>query len=427
MNAVDSRLQALKILTALLRDQTALTYGFSSAQEVTALTRELCFGVCRNYYRLQAIANHLVAKKPKELEVWLALLLGLYQLHYLNKPEYAVVKETVALLDKVKKSWAKGLVNAVLRQFCRHKDAIVQAVSQQDLYQWNHPEWLVKKIKADWPQQWQDILAANDRHPPMVLRVNASKISQDAYLEMLLSSGIGATRHSLVPSAIVLDAACDVNDLPGFQDGWVSVQDAAAQLAAPLLDLKPQQRVLDACCAPGGKTGHILETEPDLTACVALDVDERRMQRVEQNMTRLGVRPVLAVGDMLKPEEWWDGQYFDRILLDAPCSALGVIRRHPDIKLLRSLEEIKIVATLQSAILDKAWSYLAPNGLMVYATCSICPEENETQIAAFIARHADVALVTIDVDWGIPTPHGRQIVPGLHGMDGFFYSIMRKK
>lgn len=422
----NERLHALKILTNLLSEKSSLSQQISAAAEVSPMTKEICFGFCRHYFRLQAIAECLLQKKPKELEVWIALLIGLYQLHYMQQPDYAVVKETVALLEKIKKPWAKGLVNAVLRNFCRQQKEILARLHKNHLFLHGQPQWLMERLQADWPNDWQSIAQANDAHPPMTLRVNIQKNSLAEYVQILNREGIAAEAHPVAPAGITLNTPCDVRQLPGFAEGSVSVQDGAAQLAASLLSLKPGLRLLDACCAPGGKTCHILEQEPNLAACVALDVDARRLKRVQENLNRLNLQATLVQGDALTPSTWWDGQLFDRILLDAPCSATGVIRRHSDIKLLRNNEEIVTITNIQHDMLNCLWPLLAKGGLLVYATCSVMSVENEQQIANFVATHPDCTIIKEPWTWGHATGHGQQILPGEQGMDGFFYAVLFK-
>ncbi|MFT4060091.1 MAG: 16S rRNA (cytosine(967)-C(5))-methyltransferase RsmB [Legionella sp.] len=423
----NERLHALKMLTALLVEKKPLSQLITPVAEISPMTKEICFGFCRHYFRLQLIAEYLIPKKPKEIEIWVVLLIGLYQLHYMNQPDYAVVKETVALLEKIKKSWAKGLVNAVLRNFCRQKKDIIVKITNTPTFIYGHPQWLLEKLQKDWPDDWQAITHANDEHPPLTLRVNRQKTSVNDYLHKLQQAKIEAYPHPIASAGITLSTACSVTQLPGFKEGDVSVQDGAAQLAASLLDLKPGLRVLDACCAPGGKTCHILESEPDLELCVALDVDAKRLVRVQENLNRLHLNAILKQGNAATPEDWWDKQAFDRILLDAPCSATGVIRRHADIKLLRTQEEIVTVSKIQYTLLNALWPLLAKDGLMVYATCSVMSVENEQQIARFAAEHPDCKVQQSDCSWGRATGHGQQILPGEQGMDGFFYAVLLKK
>lgn len=423
----NERFHAFKILAKVLSHHSSLSQELSINPVPSPMTKEICFGVCRHYIRLSLLADLLLDKKPKSFEVWVLLIMGLYQLQYMNLPDYAVVKETVALLEKLKMNWAKGLVNAVLRTYCRRHKELVSSLESNPQYILGHPEPLLTRLKKAWPDDWQNIALANDQHPPMTLRVNTKAISVNQYLDALESAGIHASLHPVVPSAITLVNACDVRTLPGFDEGWISVQDAAAQLAAFLLDLKPGLSVLDACSAPGGKTCHLLETEPELANCVAVDVDERRLKRVEENLKRGQLQARIIKGDALKPATWWDKQLFDRILLDAPCSALGVIRRHADIKLLRTSQEIEAITQVQHQMLRSLWPLLAPQGILLYATCSIIPEENELQIKQFLAEHADCRVLPITAQWGRSTGNGRQILPGEQGMDGFFYSVLVKE
>lgn len=423
----NERLHALTILTALLVNKTSLSQLMPSSIDIAPMTKELCFGFCRHYFRLQAIAYCLLKKRPKEDQIWIALLMGLYQLHYMNQPDYAVVKETVALLEKTQNSWAKGLINGVLRNFCRQKTEVLEKLNTDPFFLHGQPHWLLKRLKTDWPDNWHEIAQANDSHPPMTLRVNKQKSSVSNYLHILNQAGIAASAHPVATEAITLDSPCPVQQLPGFSEGLVSVQDAAAQLAVSLLSLKPGLRILDACCAPGGKTCHILETEPELSTCDALDIDSKRLDRVRENLNRLNVHAHLISGDASTPETWWDGQLYDRILLDAPCSATGVIRRHSDIKLLRTNEEIKWITQIQHKMLRALWPLLAPNGLMVYATCSILTAENEQQIAEFVTDTKECKLIRGNWAWGHPSNYGQQIFPGEYGMDGFFYAILSKQ
>lgn len=422
----NERLQALKILTSLLQDKSSLSALLPVSGELSAMTKALCFGFCRHYFCLEAIADCLMDKRPKSLDVWVAILMGLYQLQYMRQPDYAVVQETVALLQLIKRTWAKGLVNAILRRFCREQDAILASLALNEAFLYGQPKWLLNNLKTDWPDDWQAIAAANDVHPPMALRINKQKTKTTDYLKALAEIGIEACAQPGAPEGITLATACDVTSLPGFSDGLLSVQDGAAQLAANLLDLKPGLRVLDACCAPGGKTCHIVESEPDLARVIALDVDPKRLKRVKDNLARLDLKADVVQGDALFPEMWWDNQLFDRILLDAPCSATGVIRRHPDIKLLRTPADIVAITQIQKKMLHALWPLLAPGGLMLYATCSVIKAENEQQLSDFTATHADCKLVIGEQAWGRSTGHGRQILPGEQGMDGFFYSLLQK-
>ena len=419
----NERQQALDALICLFTHQTPLAHLIGP---LPPFSRELCFGVCRYYISLEALAHIFLTKKPKEQDIWISLLMGLYQLHYLQLADYAVVKETVALIA-TKYTWAKGLINAVLRRYCRERTSIIPQLEQNSIFIHNHPAWFIKRMQEAWPLHWQAILHANDRHPPMSLRVNAQCTTPIAYFTKLHETGTTATRHTYSTQGLTLNTPCDVHTLPGFAEGHFAVQDEAAQLAPILLDLKPGLRLLDACSAPGGKTCHILETEPHLLTCVALDIDRRRLARVSDNLTRLHLQATLCVGDALDPSSWWDGILFDRILLDAPCSAIGVIRRHPDIKCLRTEQEITAIIQVQHDLLEALWPLLATGGRLVYATCSVIPEENEQQLAHFVSNHSNASTPNTETyTWGHNTGHGWQILPGENNMDGFFYGVLMK-
>ena len=428
---MNTRLIAARVLTRVIQDGQSLTAALDANLPAVELSKDkafvqaLCYGVCRHYYRLDFILNELIAKPIKDIEIKALALVGIYQLSYMRVKPYAAVSETV--LATRKKPWAKGLINALLRNFQREQEHLEQKANATNWIATSHPHWLVQKIEQDWPEHAQNILFENNQQPPMSLRVNLSRLSTEQYLQQLSTQVIKAVAVVDCPSAIIIEKPVAVELLPGFMDGLVSVQDVAAQLAAKLLDVQPGQRVLDVCAAPGGKAAHILEHQPQLKELVAVDIDSTRLLRVNDTLQRLKLAATLITGDAQAPQDWWDGQYFERILLDAPCSALGVIRRHPDIKLLRRADDIEALQALQQNILHAIWPLLAPGGLLVYATCSILKQENEQQIAAFLATHADAKEVIIeDTDWGIATIHGRQIITGTSAMDGFYYARLVK-
>lgn len=427
---MNTRLVAAQVLSRVLQDGQSLTTALETALQTVesdkdrAFIQALCYGICRTYHRLDFILSQLLAKPLKDLDVKALALVGLYQLRHMRVKPHAAVSETV--LAARKKPWAKALLNALLRTYLREQDRLEQKADNMQQAAVSHPDWLVRQIEQDWPQQAQDIFLENNQQPPMALRVNLTRHSTDQYLQQLNEQGIMATPVSFCPSAIILDKPVAVDLLPGFAEGWVSVQDTAAQLAADLLDVKPGHRVLDVCAAPGGKAAHILEHQPQLQELVAVDIDTSRMQRVNDTLQRLKLSAKLVVGDASNPQDWWDGQLFDRILLDAPCSALGVIRRHPDIKLLRRADDIKPLQALQKSILHAIWPLLAPGGILLYATCSVLKQENEQQIAAFLAEHANAAELPINADWGLAGSHGRQILTGESAMDGFYYARLGK-
>lgn len=392
------------------------------------LLQELCFGTCRYYPQLQAYTECLLEKplRAKDGDVQALLLLGLYQLLHTRIPDHAAIGETVEVTRHIKKPWATKLVNGVLRSFQRDKSKIDDLLAKNNAFQSNHPAWMQAMISKCWPQDFDQLIAANNQHPPFSLRLNTRKISRENYLKLLEAESVSAKPTPYSPYGITLDQACDPRKLPHFAEGWLSVQDEAAQLSADLLELSANMRVLDACSAPGGKTGHLLELEPSLSV-TALDADERRLGRVRENLARLGLSAEVICGDGTQPENWWDGELYDRILLDAPCSATGIIRRHPDIKVLRTPEELDKLGELQQQLLKKLWPLLKPGGILLYATCSIMPKENTRVVEAFLARQPDASCDPLDVSWGLAQPCGQQLLPQSGGHDGFYYARLRKK
>lgn len=422
---------AAQILSRVISDGYSLTAALDNQlpklkdHQDRAFVQALCYGVIRHYFALDFMLQKLLDKplKSKDGDIQALLLVGLYQLQHMRVKQHAAVSETVAATRH--KPWAKSLVNAILRGYLRDAEALQAACLDDQQAELNHPHWMIHAIQTSWPEQAADILAANNQPAPMTLRVNALKGSREAYLQRLEQLDISARTVSHCPSALILDLALNVDQLPGFSEGLVSVQDVAAQLASGLLDVKPGHRVLDLCAAPGGKTAAILEQQPDLASLLAVDVDPTRLQRVKDNLSRLQLQADTQTADASNPA-WAEGKLFDRILLDAPCSGLGVIRRHPDIKLLRRESDIEALQILQAKILNTAWSLLAPGGILLYATCSILKQENEQQIAAFLSNHSDAVELSLAADWGIARTHGRQILTGELQMDGFYYAKLGK-
>jgi 16S rRNA (cytosine967-C5)-methyltransferase len=403
-------------------------YSQKVADNDQALFKEMCFGTLRWYPQLQAIVNHLMSKpiKDKEREIQALLACGIYQLMYMRVADHAAINETVAATVKLKRLWAKGLVNAVLRNFQRQQQQIVQQLSKTPEYETAHPQWLVNRLIKAWPMQAPEILAANNLQAPMCLRVNSLRCSRDDYLKLLVDADISASPTQYSDCGILLDKPQDVTELPGFAEGLISVQDESAQLAASLLDVQPGHVVLDACCAPGGKTCHILESEPKLGSLTAIDLEQKRLERCKDNLQRLDLQANLIAADVGAIDQWWDNNSFDRILLDAPCSASGVIRRHPDIKLLRKDSDIENLSKIQSELLEKVWKTLRKGSMLIYATCSVLPQENDQVVAQFLATNNDASIIKIEADWGIATDFGRQIFPSAKGGDGFYYSRLQK-
>ncbi|WP_046786803.1 16S rRNA (cytosine(967)-C(5))-methyltransferase RsmB [Pseudomonas putida] len=430
---MNPRLAAARALAAVLSGKASLNSSLPAQLDKVedrdrGLTQDLAFGTARWQPRLDLLAAQLLQKpfKAADADVQALLLVGLYQLFYTRIPAHAAIGETVGCADKLKKPWAKGLLNAVLRRAQREGEALLAGMERDPVVRTAHPRWLQKALKAFWPEQWEAICAANNAHPPMILRVNRRHHSRDAYLALLTETGVDASACQFSRDGIVLTEACDVRSLPGFAEGWVSVQDEAAQLSADLLELAPGQRVLDACCAPGGKTCHLLEAEAGLAHLVAIDLEAKRLTRVRENLDRLQLDAELVACDARDTASWWDGKPFQRILLDAPCSATGVIRRHPDIKLTRQADDIPALAALQGELLDALWPTLEVGGMLLYATCSSLPTENTEVIEAFLARTPGARELDLATEAGIRQPHGRQLLAQKGGHDGFYYAKLIK-
>ena len=387
----------------------------------------LSYGALRQYELIDALLGLLLQKplKAKDRIVTDLLRIALFELLDAARPDYAVVDSTVRLV-KQKRRWAAGLANAVLRRFLRERETLLDTARQQPSARYLLPDWLLGKLRKAWPDDF-DMLAQSLASPaPMTLRVDLSRVSRKDYLLQLDAAGMAADAHPLVASAITLRGACDVTRLPGFLQGQVSVQDAAAQLAGWLLDVAPGQRVLDACAAPGGKTVHLLEQTAGEAAVTAIELEPRRVERLGENIRRSGYHAEVVVADAGSPAAWWDGIQYDRILLDAPCSATGVIRRHPDIKRHRQPDDIVALVAQQARLLENLWGLLRPGGLLLYATCSILPEENWRQVERFCTATADCHEAVIEAEWGRAMVVGRQVLPGENALDGFYYAGLRK-
>ena len=388
-----------------------------------ALSRELVFGFCRWYFALSALLASRLQKplRARDRDIEVILILGLYQLLVMSTEPHAAVNETVKLALAQKKSWARGLVNALLRGVIRDKIGLDSSSPAQA-----YPDWIMSRIRRDWGEQAERVLIQGNNRPPMTLRVDTWQASIDNVITRLRSAGIEASRHGVVATAIELSSPCEVSQLPGFEQGILSVQDAAAQIAASVLACPSGARVLDACAAPGGKTAHLLQQYENIKLD-ALDSSEVRLERLRQNLQRIDKPARILIGDAASPEAWFDGDNYDCILADVPCSASGVMRRHPDIKLLRRESDIMPLLAQQRKILDALWRLLKPGGKMLYSTCSVFRDENEVQIAKFLERHPDCAEVTIsNAEWGDPRSHGRQILTGSDNMDGFYYGLLTK-
>jgi 16S rRNA (cytosine967-C5)-methyltransferase len=436
--AAGARSVAAHAVARILREGVTLEAALHDALAAAAAAlgpavRSLSYGAVRGYYRHEGILSRLLSQPVRSLDPLVRALLSvaLFELEDARTPEYAVVDAAVRAAKATDAARASGLVNAVLRRYLRERKSVDADVARNPALRHASPAWLADRLRADWPVRWTQLLAAGDVQAPMWLRVDGRRATTESYLEKLREAGRGARAESRVPLAIALDAPCDVHELPGFEQGLVSVQDLGAQCVAFPLELAPGQRILDACAAPGGKTALIAEREPSRAHLVALDIDPQRLARVQENLVRGDLRAELKSGDAATPEVWWDGVPFDRILLDAPCSALGVIRRHPDIRLRKSPSEIDKLPLLQARLLAASWRMLAPGGRLVYATCTVTRSENRDVVAAFLEGTPDARIIAPETWPGWPgfgeaDGFGRQILPGEAGADGFYYAALLK-
>ncbi|WFF42262.1 16S rRNA (cytosine(967)-C(5))-methyltransferase RsmB [Salinicola endophyticus] len=450
MSGVSARVVAARLLVPVINGEGSLASldaeiaAQGVAERDRGFVKALCFGVCRAYPRLEALSAELLRQplKRRDSDIQALLLLGLYQLLHMRVPAHAAVSETAGAARGLGKDWATRVLNGCLRRFQRESVALQAKVDRDPPVALWHPAWLLKALRQAWPEAWQALCAANNDAGPMTLRVNRRRVARDAYLERLGAAGIEATACHYAADGIQLAGAVDVHQLPGFAEGDVSVQDESAQLCAdllaPALEGRDGARVFDACAAPGGKSAHLLERFTlDLTAS---DIDPGRLARVGATLERLGLDARLSALDASSatlaetlghaPESAdtaAPSAGFDAILLDAPCSGTGVIRRHPDIKLTRRASDIGELAALQARLLDNLWRQLAPGGTLLYATCSVLPAENAEQIAAFLARTPDARATTPEaLAWGQTAGHGRQLLTAQGGHDGFFYARLEK-
>ena len=438
------RAAAARVVHAVRADGQSLTDALQAAatdfdERDSALLQALCFGTLRLLPRLDALTERLLTRPLQRGDRILKdlIAIGLYQLTSTRIPAHAAVAATVAAARNLDRPRAAGLVNATLRRFQRERSALLEQIADDPAARWLFPDWLLTRLRRSWPEQWQAIVDASNAQAPMTLRVNRRRGDIRAYAERLASNGLSARPVPGLADALTLDPPRPARALPGFADGLVSIQDAAAQLAAVLLDAQPGERVLDACAAPGGKTAHILERgsatgagadlaanpSPDVTA---VDIDPARLETLRANLDRLGLHARVFAADATDANADWPGAPYHCILLDAPCSATGVIRRHPDIKWLRRDSDIAALQQAQRAMLDALWPLLLPGGRLLYATCSVLPDENDVQIRAFLAAHEDARERPIDATWGIARQPGRQRLPGEDGGDGFYYALLEK-
>lgn len=430
---MNTRVIAAKILVNILQNGLSFTIAVNKValpqhDNDRRLVQEICYGILRHYFILEFITQQLLKKpfKQKDFDLQLLIYIGLYQIIYLKIPDHAAVNEVVNATKVLKKHWASKLINAVLRNFIRQRDDYIQLADKDEFAKYSHPQWMLQQIKTAWPTHWQQIVTANNQHAPMSLRINLSKISRADYGALLTKADINYENHALIESAVVLSQGIDVNKLPGFTDGLISVQDVAAQLAAYLIDLQPEQHVLDACAAPGGKAAHMLEHQAKLNSLLAIDNNAARCEKIDETFKRLQLQGDILCADANKLAQQLKEKLFDRILLDAPCSATGVIRRHPDIKFLRRASDIKMLTETQLQLLTGLWPLLNAGGKLLYATCSILPEENQQVISRFLQMQTDARELDLTIACGHVMEHGRQILPGEDDMDGFYYCLLGK-
>lgn len=414
--------QAAKILQKILLQDGSLAVHLTN--ETPARVKHYCYQVCRHYYSLQHLSLQLLDKKPrnKDLDVFCVLLIGLQSLQEGQDPEYAIVSDSVNACQSLNKKWAKGLINKTLRAFISTKESCQEQSVKTPESQHDHPTWLIHLIQKHYPDNWQTILTENNQKPPLTIRVNAQQLQAESYQQKY---HLPAKPLNGLKQALCFAKAIPAVDLPGFAEGLCSVQDGSAQLAAELLVPKETDRILDACAAPGGKTGHLLEQAPK-AHITALDISANRCDKIRSNLNRLQLHADVKTADATNLEAWWDKQTFDKILIDAPCSATGILRRQPDIKLLRQPEDIALLHEQQLRLLQALWPTLKPGGTLLYATCSILPQENDKTIEAFCTKTSDAVLETIELPFGHPTQAGWQILPGQNHCDGFFYSKVKK-
>ena len=433
MKTKSDRLLALDILQSLMKGNGTLSSQLSNTatqfpEANLPLIQEYTYGVCRWLHRLEIILARLIDKplRKKDLDIHCLLLLGLYQLYYMRTPDHAAINETVAMSRRLGKDWSSKLVNAVLRNAQRKQESFDAETATPSMAGYSHPDWMIKAMQVDWPDHWEDILIKNNIHAPMTLRVNKRCLDRELYLAQLAKADITAKQGRLSTTSIILENPVDVGQLPGFSEGQISVQDETSQLVVDLLAPGPDSRCLDACSAPGGKTCALLESQPDNMELLALDNNESRFERVRENLSRLQLHATIICANAQDTASWWDGKPFDSILLDAPCTGTGVIRRHPDIKLLRQADDVSRLVAIQQQLLRSLWPCLKTGGRMLYSTCSILKAENSLQIRAFLASAQDAKLVDITLPGAILCTAGLQFLPGQNNLDGFYYALLEK-
>ena len=417
MNKHNPRCIALRLLQKVLLQHQSLT-PVLLADENEAIVQQYVYGVVRYWHRLDGLLKILMDKplKAKEGDIAIILLIGCYELLYSHTADYAVISESVNLVEEIGKPWAKGLVNALLRRLQREKEKLTARLDEDVVTRYSHPQWLIDELQRAYASDWQTILNTSNTQAPMTLCVNSVMGTREEYISMLARQNIAATMSALSPDGITLKHPQVAASLPGFLQGWVNVQDEAAQYAAVMLDCQPRMRVLDACAAPGNKAAHIAARQPACDYLLAIDKDVERVESIKTLQQRLKFTADIRCADATMPGAWWDGKLFDRILLDAPCSATGVIRRHPDIKYHRRAEDILLLIKQQQALLIALWPLLKSGGQLLYVTCSLLPQENMEQIDKFIHEHESAKLI-----------EHSQLIPIENSHDGLFFAKLQKR
>lgn len=434
---IDPRVAAARVVHQVAFKGRSLDPPFAAATKVQGhsdanastlakdarLSTELAYGSVRHYFSLRNLVDQVLDEPYAGLDSLVSslLIVGAYQLRHTRIPSYAAVNETVAATRSLRKPWARKLVNTVLR---RLSGIAIRADDEEARF--DHPTWLIEAVRRDYPGSWEAILDANNSRAPQSLRVNCQHQSRQAYQATLKAAGLDAV-PGMVPESLLLASPVPVHRLPCFAEGAVSVQDEGAQLAAGLLAAQPGHRLLDACAAPGGKTFHLLETRPDVEV-LAIDANPERVAAMQKECRRLGFDPSFVQTGDATGLDWWDGRSFDRILLDAPCSGSGTLRRHPDIKLLKNATDLAAFQAIQRKLTATVWQTLAPGGILLYCTCSILNDENDAVLEHFLREHRDAQPVALDdVSWGTATRYGRQLVPSKGGPDGFYYALVARR
>ncbi len=426
----NARLAAVGAIGEVLDDRHSLTDNFLSESGLPlrdqAFARHLAYGVLRWLGALEWLTVQLLNKplQHKDRDIRRLVMIGIFQLWKDETAEHAAVHATAQCARDMGKPWAVGLVNALLRRFQREQSDFLLRLGEQRS-QYAHPDWLLDRLEQDWPEKWIEIVTENNRQAAFWLRVNRQRTELQNFCNEIQQQGFTAATHPRVPDAVSVKPAMAVHKVPGFSEGQVSVQDPAAQLAVELVNPRAGDRILDACAAPGGKTCHLLERQPSIDL-LALDRSPERLKMVRDNLDRLGLDCRLKSADASRPEDWWDGAPFDKILLDAPCSTTGVIRRHPEIKWLRDTAQVQKAVRMQQLLLERLWPLLNTGGILVYATCSILKSENHEQIHGFLSRHANAKIVEPGETPDQALSPGQQILPGEEGMDGFYYAVIYK-